>query len=76
MLPKWSGIVISRGVKWGDSLDIPRKKHFSQDVICAVASSGEIVTTVGIVPCLPLSVSLSLFLSASVSESVSLVCTP
>ena len=71
MLPKWSGIVISRGVKWGESLDIPRKKHFSQDVIFAVAYSGEIVTTVGIVPvCLFLSLclcfcqplSLSLFL--------------
>lgn len=74
--PGGVGVVISRGVKRGDPLDIPRKKYFSQDVIFAAAYSGGIVTTVVIVPCLPLSVCLSLFLSASVSVSVSLMCTP
>ena len=67
-LPKWR-VVIFRGVLWEDSLDIPRKKHVSRDVIFAVVYSGEVVTVV-VVPCLCPPLSLSLFLSASVSVSL------
>ena len=71
--PSGVGVVIFRGVLWEDSLDIPRKKHVSRDVIFAVVYSGEVVTVV-VVPCLCPPLSLSLFLSASVS--VSLTWTP